>query len=163
MATLYSNELKALLVPEDFLENPMSVLKEQCLTVQHFDYQCEHKRNASGEVYGSTEPVILKFSIRVNSPRQARVFYNNLLSNSDHSYSFLFNATLFNRQYVTGYEDAMVVNGYVIDVEDDFTNEPTSEGSTEQMLIHVKLLVVNITYIGVNGDRYIEISRKVSR
>ena len=83
--------------------------------------------------------------------------------NEPEFFTFLFNATLFNRQYVTGYEDAMVVNGYVIDVEDDFTNAPTSEGNTEQMLIHVKLLVANITYIGVNGDRYIEISRKVSR
>jgi hypothetical protein len=45
-------------------------------------------------------------------------------------------------------------------VDDDFTNAPTSEGDTEQMLIHVKLLVANITYVGLNGNRSIEISRK---
>ena len=46
MAKLFSNELKAIVVPEDFLENPKNVLKENCLVVQHFDYQAEHKRNS---------------------------------------------------------------------------------------------------------------------
>ena len=58
MAKLFSNELKAIVVPEDFLENPKNVLKENCLVVQHFDYQAEHKRNSAGEVYGPTEPVM---------------------------------------------------------------------------------------------------------
>ena len=44
MATLLSNELKAVVVPDNFLDNPINVLKENCLTVQHFDYECEHKR-----------------------------------------------------------------------------------------------------------------------
>lgn len=148
MATLYSNELKALLVPEDFLENPMSVLKEQCLTVQHFDYQCEHKRNASGEVYGSTEPVVLKFSIRVNSPRQARVFYNNLLSNSDHSYSFLFNATSNTNQRLSNCEDGMVVNGYVVSVEENYSAGKNVTGEDEQILLDVTIMVRRVTYLG---------------
>ena len=84
MATLLSNELKAVVVPDNFLDNPINVLKENCLTVQHFDYECEHKRNDSGEVYGATKPVILEFSIRVNSPRHARMFYRRLISN-EHS------------------------------------------------------------------------------
>lgn len=148
MATLYSNELKALLVPEDFLENPMSVLKEQCLTVQHFDYQCEHKRNASGEVYGSTEPVVLKFSIRVNSPRQARVFYNNLLSNSDHSYSFLFSATFNTNQRLSNCEDGMVVNGYVVSVEENYSAGKNVTGEDEQILLDVTIMVRRVTYLG---------------
>ena len=70
--------------------------------------------------------------------------------------------SIFKSRDITLSKKVRLVN-YVIDVEDDFTNAPTSEGSTEQMLIHVKLLVANIIYIGVNGDRYIEISRKVSK
>ena len=148
MATLYSNELKALLVPEDFLENPMSVLKEQCLTVQHFDYQCEHKRNASGEVYGSTEPVVLKFSIRVNSPRQARVFYNNLLSNSDLSYSFLFNATFNTYLRLENYEDGLVVNGHVVSVEENYNADKCVTGEEEQMMLDVTIMASSVTYLG---------------
>ena len=136
---------------------------DRCFTVLHFSYECKRERNKSGYPFGNTTSTILDFTIRLMSPEDGKPFYQQMQQNEPEFFTFLFNATLFNRQYVTGYEDAMVVNGYVIDVEDDFTNAPTSEGSTEQMLIHVKLLVANITYIGVNGDRYIEISRKVSR
>ena len=34
MATLYSNELKAVVVMENFLENPKNVLKEKCLVCE---------------------------------------------------------------------------------------------------------------------------------
>ena len=148
MATLYSNELKAFVVAEDFLENPMSVLKENCLTVQHFDYQCEHKRNASGEVYGPTEPVILKFTVRVNSPKHAKVFYSNLLSNSYFNYSFLFNATFNANQRLGDYEDGMVVNGYVVSVEEQYNSLKDDDGLDKQMMLEVKLLVRSTIYMG---------------
>lgn len=148
MATLYSNELKAFVVAEDFLENPMSVLKENCLTVQHFDYQCEHKRNASGEVYGPTEPVILKFTVRVNSPKHAKVFYSNLLSNSYFNYSFLFNATFNANQRLGDYEDGMVVNGYVVSVEENYSTGKNQTGEDEQILLDVAILARSVTYLG---------------
>jgi hypothetical protein len=148
MATLYSNELKAFVVAEDFLENPMSVLKENCLTVQHFDYQCEHKRNASGEVYGPTEPVILKFTVRVNSPKHAKVFYSNLLSNSYFNYSFLFNATFNANQRLGDYEDGMVVNGYVVSVEENYSTGKNQTGEDEQILLDVTILARSVTYMG---------------
>ena len=147
MATLYSNELKAFVVAEDFLENPMSVLKENCLTVQHFEYQCEHKRNASGEVYGPTEPVILKFTVRVNSPKHAKVFYSNLLSNSYFNYSFLFNATFNANQRLGDYEDGMVVNGYVVSVEENYSTGKNQTGEDEQILLDVTILARSVTYM----------------
>ena len=154
MAITVSNHLKAMLYPEDIRsidERKFRIPCDRCFTVLHFSYECKRERNKSGYPFGNTTTTILDFTIRLMSPEDGKPFYHQMQQNEPE----------FNRQYVTGYEDAMVVNGYVIDVEDDFTNEPTSEGSTEQMLIHVKLLVANITYIGVNGDRYIEISRKV--
>lgn len=166
MAISLSNHLKAMLYTDDVRlldERRLRIPCDRCFTVLHFSYECKRERNKSGYPFGNTTSTILDFTIRLMSPEDGKPFYHQMQQNEPEFFTFLFNATLFNRQYVTGYEDAMVVNGYVIDVEDDFTNAPTSEGSTEQMLIHVKLLVANITYIGVNGDRYIEISRKVSR
>lgn len=148
MASLYSNELKALVVPEDFLENPVNVMKEHCLTVQHFDYQCEHKRNASGEVYGPTEPVLLKFTVRVNSPRHAKSFYSNLLSNCHSNYSFLFNATFNANQRLGNYEDGMVVNGYVVSVEENYSTGRNMTGEDEQILLDVIIQVRSVTYLG---------------
>ena len=148
MATLYSNELKAIVVAEDFLENPKNVLKENCLTVQHFDYQCEHKRNASGEVYGPTEPVMLKFTIRVNLPKHAKVFYHHLLSPSCFSFSFLFNATFNTNMRLADYEDGMVVNGYVVSVEENFSTGRNMTGEDEQILLNVRILTRSVTYLG---------------
>ena len=148
MAKLFSNELKAFVVPEDFLENPKNVLKEHCLTVQHFDYVAEHRRNASGEVYGPTEPVMLKFTIRVNSPRHAKVFYSNLLNNAPFNYSFLFNATFNANQRLGDYEDGMVVNGYVISVEENYSSNKNITGEEEQILLDVKILTRSVTFLG---------------
>ena len=57
MATL-SNELKAVMVQDNFLDNPKNVLKEKCLVLQNFSYECERIRNNSSDVYGASKPVI---------------------------------------------------------------------------------------------------------
>ena len=105
MATLYSNELKAVVVMDNFLDNPMNVLKENCMTVQHFNYDCEHKRNEAGDIYGALNPVILEFTIRANSPRQAKAFYKELVSNEHTNFSFLFNVTYNENQRLENFED----------------------------------------------------------
>ena len=147
MATLYSNELKALVVPENFLENPLNVMKEYCQTVQHFDYRCEHKRNEAGDVYGVTKPIILNFSVRVNSPRHARPYYQALTSNEHHLYSFIFNSTFGSNQRLSDYEDGMVVDGYVVHIEEQ-SAEKTQKGESSQTLLSVTLQVRSVTYLG---------------
>ena len=93
MATLYSNELKAVVVQDNFLENPLNVMKENCQTVQHFDYRCEHRRNEAGDLYGVSEPVLLNFSVRIGSPRDGRPYYRAMAANEHYRFSFIFNAT----------------------------------------------------------------------
>ena len=59
METIQLQELKAVLIHENILENPLNILKENCLTIQRLVYDCVHNRNHVGEVNGTTEPVIL--------------------------------------------------------------------------------------------------------
>ena len=163
MAITLSNHLKATLYTDDIRsldERRFRIPFDRCFTVLHFSYECRRERNKLGYPFGDTTSTILDFTVRLMSPEDGKPFYHQMQQNEPDYFTFMFNVTLFNRQAVTGYEDAMIVNGYVIDVDDDFTNAPTSEGDTEQMLIHVKLLVANITYVGLNGNRSIEISRK---
>ena len=163
MAITLSNHLKATLYTDDIRsldERKFRIPYDRCFTVLHFSYECRRERNKLGYPFGDTTSTILNFTVRLMSPEDGKPFYHQMQQNEPEFFTFLFNVTLFNRLAVTGYEDAMIVNGYVIDVDDDFTNAPTSEGDTEQMLIHVKLLVANITYVGLNGNRSIEISRK---
>ena len=58
MTRLYSNELKALVVPANILEM-RSVLQERFTTVEKLHYGCLRQRNNRGEAYGPTEPVEL--------------------------------------------------------------------------------------------------------
>lgn len=163
MAITLSNHLKATLYTDDIRsldERRFRIPFDRCFTVLHFSYECRRERNKLGYPFGDTTSTILDFTVRLMSPEDGKPFYRQMQQNEPDYFTFMFNVTLFNRLAVTGYEDAMIVNGYVIDVDDDFTNAPTSEGDTEQMLIHVKLLVANITYVGLNGNRSIEISRK---
>ena len=152
MATLYSNELKAVVVMENFLENPLNVMKENCMTVQHFNYECEHKRNEAGEIYGAINPVMLEFTVRVNSPRQARAFYKELVSNEHSNYSFLFNVTYNENQRLNSYEDGMVVNGYIVHIEENYTTAAQQDGSNTQIELSVKLLSRSVTYLGADNN-----------
>lgn len=148
MATLYSNELKVVVITEDFEENPINILKENCLTVQHFSYQCERKRNSQGEYYGAQEPVILNFRVRIGSIRQINRFYQNLVNNGHYPYSFLFSPTFNQNQRLADYEDGMVVDGYVINVVETFNSSKNQAGEDEQVMLDVQILVRSITYAG---------------
>ena len=147
MATL-SNELKAVLFRENFLDNPRNVLKENCLVIQNFSYECERMRNNSSDVYGASKPVILSFTIRVNSPLHARELYRRLALNGHYDYSILFNVTYDANQRMKDFEDGMVVNGYVVSLEERYSSLQDEAGVDKQMLLEVKMLVRSTTYMG---------------
>lgn len=162
MAINLSNHLKAMIYPSNILaEDICRIPMDKCFTVLHFNYECKKERNQAGFPFGDTTSTILSFTIKLMNPEDGKLFYQQMQMNEPGDYTFLFNAELQNRQVVTDSEDVMVVCGYVVDVEDDYSSTPSVDGSTEQMQIHVKLLVANITYIGTNGNRYVEISRKM--
>ena len=144
-----SNELKAVVVLENVIDNPKNVLKENSLTVQKFDYDCVRKRNESGEIYGGINPVKLSFTVRVENPRHAMMFFKGLATNETMSLSFLFNVTYNSFQRMSDYEDGMVVTGYLVSAEEVFKTEPSSADQNQQLLLDVKMLVKSVTYLGI--------------
>ena len=147
MAKLYSNELKALVVPEDIL-SMKNVRQEQCHTVQQFNYNCLRMRNNRGEIYGPAEPVELEFGIRLNNPSDVKSYYKCLVDNDHFCFSFVFNATFDDNSYLKDYEDGMVCDGYVVSVAEDFSTSKGNKANDEQMLLTVKVLLINTTYLG---------------
>ena len=155
MARLYSNELKALVVPENIL-TMKSVLQERFMTVEKLHYCCLRKRNNRGEVYGPTEPVELIFSIRLNNPADAKPYYERLTSNESFIFSFVFNAVFAENTSLKDYDDGMICDGYVVNIEEHYSNtretglpdEQYSMPQDEQMMLTVKVLLVNTTYLG---------------
>ena len=148
MAMLYSNELKAVVIADEFQSTGQNVLKEKCMTVQHFDYHCEYKRNQSSELYGSMDPVTVNFTIRVNSLYQARVFYKNLVSTGYFEYTFLFNPIFNANQRLTSYEDGMTIDGYVVSVEERYNSGKNKESRDEQVILDIQILVRSVVYFG---------------
>ena len=139
MPAVLSNQLKAMLVLDDISEDGVTVWQDNCFTVQQFTYQCERRRNQSGVPYGPTLPAFLDFTVRVASGESGKVFYSRMNSREPFPYSFLFNASFNDMRRLANCEDSMVVKGYIIDVEEVFD---------EHMLIHGKLLLCNLAYLG---------------
>ena len=160
MMTTLSNYLKAVLYPENYQENELqNVLKEQCFTVQDFSYECCRKRNEAGSPYGNTQPTTMKFTIKLQSPDDGKIFYRQMKENELFHFSFFFNATFGEFNRLKKFDDAMVVRGYVVDVEEDYDCQVAADGKPNQMLICVTLLLSSIIYKGLERDKKLEITR----
>ena len=151
---MISNNIKAILIPEDFSEITR-VSQDKCLTLQHFDYKCQRSRNEEGIPYGSTVSVTLNCTIRTINDLQ--VYYDRLKSNAPNTYTFAFNATFDAQKCLSDYEDAMIVSGYIIDIEENFDSAKNENGESEQMLINIKILLSSITYVGKNSNKTLSI------
>lgn len=152
MNKLYSNELKAVLILDNFQDTPQSVLRENCIMVSHIDYHCEFRRNNSNTVYGAVDPVILNFSIRIGSAKKGNPFYRQLVENGHNMYTFLYNVTYDQNDRIDTYEDGMIVDAFVVKVDQEYTTQHTGLDSDEQIMLRVKLLVRSITYLGTDKN-----------
>ena len=150
-----SNHLKAVLFADEMQDGGQNVLKEKCCTLEYFGYRCERSRNDAGFPYGSTNPAVLSFTVRLVVPEEGTVYHQRLLENVPNDYTFLFNASFNDQQRLKSCDNMFIVNGYVIDVEDDFT---AGSKESRQMLIRVKLFVNSITYKGKMMDRQLVIN-----
>ncbi len=150
---ILSDHLKAILYPDNLLDTRNSVEKDKCPTIQHFAYQCQRNRNDAGIPYGSTKSTELHFTIRLGKPDDAKTFYYQLTQNELFDFTFIFNATFDQNMRLKNYDDAMIVRGYVVDVNEDYNPILTEKGTTEQMLVEVTLLLGSITYVG-KEERY---------
>ncbi len=157
MTQLLSNHIKATLFLEDFTEGNPPVYQSKCLTVQEFNYNLRRSRDDFGVPYGPTVSVIMNFAVRIIRPEDGKAFYKRMSDFTPHSYTFFFNAAFNTDRQLSDYEDAMVANGHIIDLEQVYNDKPLADGTTEQMLLKVKLLLTDITFEGTFSDKKLEI------
>jgi hypothetical protein len=66
------------------------------------------------------------------------------------AFSMIFNASYDDFQILQDYEDAMIVNGYVVEIEELFdTIAPQHNG----MILNMKILLHSLDYIGSRVER----------
>ena len=133
---------------EDISEQGVNVMQSNCFTVQHFSYACSRRRNDAGAPYGPTLPAYLDFTVKVASGDSGKIFFERMYQKGTFPYSFLFNADFNDMRRLATCEDAMIVTGYIIDVEECYDKDFRQDGSSEQMLIRARLLLSNIAYLG---------------
>ena len=156
---IISNNIKAVLYPDDMQEQgENSVQKEKCYTVQNFNYRSERSRNDAGFPYETVNPTAMSFTVRLVRPEEGVVYHKRLLENDPADYTFLFNVSFNEQQRLKSYDNALIVSGFVIDVEDDFS-AGGKDIDNRQMLIRVKLFISSITYKGKMKDEVLVISK----
>jgi len=153
-----SNHLKALLFLGNMIEEDAVIDKKHCLTVQHFAYGCSRNRNKAGQPYGATVSSTLTFTLRLMEPADGKVFYKYLKGNEPLNFSIVFNASFNEQKHLANYYDAMVVQGYVIDIEDIYDSTPKKQHA-EQAVITVEVLLSKIIFKGKEINRDLIINK----
>ena len=149
---LLSNELKAVAVMTDISESDSNITRDYCMSVEHFDYHCERKRDRDGRTYGASDPVMLCFDLRLNAADQAQPFYRQMKDDDSGIISFLFNATFSDTKRLSGYDEAMAVEGFIVDIREDFRSAAL-EQTEEQIILRARMQVRSIVYIGQNENK----------
>ena len=150
--------LKSYLVVGDMVESGVSLLSSTGFTVQEVHYDCSRKRNSRGFPYGPTQSACLYVTLKVASNESSKVFFDHMAENQPYAYSFLYDVSFSKMRQMSDFEDAMVAHGYVVDVEETYESSPNTNGAADQMLLRVKLLLTNITYIGRDSNVTMQIT-----
>ena len=77
--------------------------------------------------------------------------------NANTPLSFIFNATFSPTGRLTEYEDGMITYGYIIGVDEGCDNDDIT--GDEQLLIHVRMQLCNMYFLGSNVVHYLEITK----
>lgn len=153
----HAKYLKAVLFPNNLVEVGSSVMRSQCFTVQDYHYCCYRERDEHGNAYGGIRSGYLEFSVIAGNVEDCKYFYQCMVLNGNTPFSFIFNASFTETGRISGFEDGLITYGYVVDVQESCERE--DDNGEEQLLIHVKLLLSNMIFIGNDTIHILEISK----
>lgn len=157
MASHRPKYLKAILYNNNVAEVAGSVVQSQCFTVQDYHYRCYRQRDTHGNPYGGILSEYLDFSVVVADLEACKFFYQSMELSETVPMSFLFNANFGPTGWLTDYEDGMITYGYVVNVDEECENDDVS--GQEQVLLHVRMLLSNMYFLGSNAVHFLEITK----
>ena len=143
-----SNQTKVVLFPDNYLEQAY-ITKEKCMVVQRYDYTFQRNRNAYGEPYGRISGSSLTLTIRVGSRDSLRLFYQQLKQPYSATYSLLFDATYDAQGYLVERSGALLVEGYIVDIQEHFDRDQADDEG-EQMSLVCEILLTGVTCEGIH-------------
>ncbi len=149
MADYLSNRLKAVLFPEDITEG-IPMRREAGYTIRHFDYNCFRTRDKAGKPYGASNASLMQITVKTVSADGYKEFYHRLNSMERYRFSVVFDASYDASKILRDYADAMVVDGYIVEIEETFD---TVDNKKDGMMLSMKILLHSLDYLGERVDR----------
>ena len=149
MADYFSNQLKAVLFLEDITEG-VPMRQAEGYTIQHFDYNYYRTRDHEGNPYGGSNASLMDITIKTISADGYKELYRRLHSRELYSCTIVFNATYDGFRILESYADAMVVNGYIVEIEEVFD---TMTKKRQGMMLSMKILLHSLDYLGTRVNR----------
>lgn len=126
-----------------------------CYLLQSMNYSMHRCRQENGTPYNTSNMVILELTVQQSEHTSFQVFYSCLKESQSHTFSMLFDATLEGESVLKDYGSAMVLSGYVVDIEETFHGGLTSlsPGTKDELMqLTVKVMVDHVTYVGQTSD-----------
>lgn len=152
-----SNHLKAVMLIGNISDQMACFYQSDCLTVQHFDYSLDRALNKRGIPVGNTNVTTISVTVRIIKKSQMKIIFSMLEKMECNDFSFLFNATFAPDHSIFSKEDAMVVRGVVVEIDEHFKS--VAEDESRQILLSFKILASDITYMGTMFNKVLTISK----
>lgn len=160
MAILLSNRIKALIYIGDINERLSHINKDECYTLQHYEYLLDKSRSRSIDDASSlSKPSCLYFSIRNFPSKISKTLLEKIKENRPSDFSIIFNATFDQNHNLVDYEDSMIVRGYVVDIHQSYFNTIQHESSVGQSLLKISILITRISFQEDNSSHIFQISK----
>lgn len=155
---LLSNNTKAVMTPQDF-EAVAIVNRRDCYVIQNYKFASSHPRDEKGRPYATTNCALMDVVISIDTFRTIQTFYQKLNSNEAFTYTIFFNVTYDSQNAIESYDQAIKMEGYVVDVEEDFDTEASGPDERKQMTCKVSILLSKVKYVSGNNSIIQQISK----
>lgn len=148
---------KGVVILDDITQNYFRVIGEHHLnaTLETFAYNFEMPANGTGMTFGASEPAVLEFSIRLRSALHSQILYTSSYTNESQKLTFLFGHEFepYDRTKIRRYKYGIVVEGYIVHLEEEFHSSKDNQGLERQTIMHVKILLRSMQHIsGLEGE-----------
>lgn len=140
-----SNELKVALCLSDLEEN-INIYRDDVLTVLDYNYECKRARNEQGYPYGKIFSPNIQFTLRNVKKRALNEILSGMFENLTKTVSFIFNPVFDINGRMEQYESALIVEGFVTVIEDEYSNRKEEKEIIGQRILSLTYLIRTLKY-----------------
>lgn len=147
---IISNNIKVSFLNFNFQERQRTH-RDQCATVQTFNYEFSRNINAYGRAYGGSSGGMVTLTLRAGTRFEFRDYYECLTMNEPRAFSLIYNAVFDDYGVLSDYDGGIIISGYVVSL-DEIYNRKRADTEGEQMFLKMDILISKIGYVGVNNS-----------